>query len=253
MGVPDLRYINRKISIVDVAHALDLRFGTNGNVHCWRPELHQHGDRTASVGIRKTNNTVKCFGCDIGPLGPIDLVMAVRGITNPGEAALWIANRFEVPNLPQGRHLIQPERPIFQFGSESEIGLLVHSGIWAILSPTARALVPVLLEYADRESQRTISIRISYIALTRYSGVSSPNAIAGALRELQDLGWLTKAAGLRTPGSAPVRETSTYLLTPRSDQFLELAHSMCAQMRDETTMQRKLRADARAKRQRSAY
>ncbi len=93
MGVPDLKFINRKVPIIDVARALDLRIGTNENIHCWRPELHQHGDRTASVGIRKTNNTVKCFGCDIGPLGPVDLVMAVRGLTNPGGAAQWIANR----------------------------------------------------------------------------------------------------------------------------------------------------------------
>jgi hypothetical protein len=73
LGLPDLKFINRKIRISEVARALDLRIGDNGNIHCWRLELHQNGDRSPSVGIRKTNNTVKCFGCGIGPLGPVDL------------------------------------------------------------------------------------------------------------------------------------------------------------------------------------
>ena len=89
MGIPDLRYIHRKIPIVDVARALNLRIGTNGNIHCWHPEQHQHGDRTASVGIRKINNTVKCFGFGVGPLSVVDLVMAVLQLKNPGAAARW--------------------------------------------------------------------------------------------------------------------------------------------------------------------
>jgi len=51
----------------------------------------------------------------------------------------------------------------------------------------------------------------------------------------------------------PVRETSTYVLTPRSDEVLLLAQAQCAQMRDEITIQRKLRAEALANRKRSAY
>jgi hypothetical protein len=216
--------------------------------------MHQHGDRTASVGLRTINNTVKCFGCDVGPLGPVDLVMEVLGLKNPGEAARWIAERFQVPNLPARKNLLEPERRIFQFGLEREIGVLVHSGLWARLSLTARALVPVLLELGERDGEtRTISLQISYMALGRYGGVSSPNAIAGALRELQRIGWLSIGTGPREPGSAPARETSVYLLTPRSDELLELAQSNCAQMRDEITIQRKLRTEARAKRKRDAY
>jgi hypothetical protein len=254
MGVPDLRFINRKISISEVAHALDLRFGSNGNIHCWRPELHQNGDRTASVGIRKFNNTVKCFGCDIGPLGPVDLVMAVLGMQNPGAAALWIAAQFKVPELPPGANLVQPERRIVQFGFETDIGLLVHSGLWAMLSRTARALVPVLLEFAERKAgAQTLTIQISFLALSRYGGVSSPNAIATALRQLQEIGWLSIHAGKRQPGCGPVRETSTYLLTPRSDALLEIAHATCAQMPQEIEIERKLRAEARDGRKRAVF
>jgi hypothetical protein len=251
MGIPDLRFINREISIADVALALDLRFGNNGNIHCWRGDLHQHSDRTASVGIRKTNNTIKCFGCDIGPLGPVDLVMAVLRLTNPGDAARWISERFQVPELPPGKNLRQPERHIFQFGSESEIGILVHSGLWSRLSTTARSLVPIMLELADRSAvPQRATIQISYRAMQRYAGVASPNEIVAALRELEQIGWLSISAGPRRLGFAPVREASTYLLTPRSDRLLELAHANCAQMRDEIEVQRKLRAEARAKRRR---
>ena len=241
MGIPDLRHINRKIPVADVARALDLRFGDNGNIHCWRPELHQNGDRTASVGIRRTNNTVKCFGCGAGPVGPVDLAMTVLGLKNPGEAARWIAGHFQVPDLPPGRHVVQPRRHIFRVGFEDEIGLLVRSGIWSKLSTPARSLVPVLLELAERDSEtRSLSAQLSYRTLSRYSGIVSPNAIKKGIRELQEIGWLSVVAGSREP-SGPVREISVYVLTPRSDELLELANANFAQQRDEIEIERKLR------------
>jgi hypothetical protein len=256
MGIPDLRFINRKVPVLDVARALDLKIGANGNIHCWRTELHQNGDRTASVGIRRLNNTVKCFGagCGIGPLGPVDLVMSVLGVKRVIEAAQWIADRFAVPELAPKKRLQHLDRRVFQYGHESDLGLLVHSGLWAGLSPTARAVVPVLLELAERDTAtRVLGIQISYVALGRYAGTSSPNAIAAALRELQEMGWLSISPGRSEPGSAPVRATSAYVLTPRSDQLLELANENCAQMRREIELERELRAEARAKRRRSLY
>jgi hypothetical protein len=250
MGVPDLKFINRRIPIKDVADKLDLRIGTNGNIHCWRHEAHQHGDRTASVGIQKATNAVKCFGCGIGPLGVTDFVMSVLGTANPGEAARWIAERFEVPELPRGQHLVDPKRHIFQWGRESEIGLLVHSGLWALLSPTAQAIVPVMLELGDRVGgTQDRTLRISYRALGRYSGVKSPNAIAHALRELQEIHWLTTLP--RQASSCPVRETSTYLITARSDELTELAQTNFAQTRSEIDIERQLRSDARRRRKRA--
>jgi hypothetical protein len=256
MGVPDLHYINRKIPVARIAHALDLRFGNNGQIHCWRPQLHQNGDRTASVGIRKTNNSVKCFGsrCGVGPLGPVDLVMSVLGWRNPGNAARWIAERFEVPELPARKHLVQPERRTFPYGFESNLGLLIRSGLWPRLSPTARHLVPVLLEFAEQDSGKKIfAITMSYRAMARYAGVGSPNAIASALRELQQIHWLTLLPGRRDPLGGPARSTSTYLLTPQSDQLRELANATCAQLRSDIEIEKQLRAEARAKRKRTAY
>ena len=43
---------NRKVPVAGIAKALDLRLDGNGKIHCWHPERHKHGDRTASVGIR---------------------------------------------------------------------------------------------------------------------------------------------------------------------------------------------------------
>ncbi len=254
MGIPDIRFINRKIPIRDVGCALGLRIGSNSNLHCWRLELHQNGDRTASVGIRQTNNTVKCFGCGIGPLGVVDLVMAVLSLENPGEAARWVAERFEVPEIPRGAHIVEPGRRTFQFGRESEIGLLILSGLWAKLSAAARALVPVLLELAELEpGKQPLSVTISYRALMRFGGVRSPNRVSAALRELEQIHWLASLAGGREPGSGPVRAASTYLLTPRSDELLELANANCKQMRDEIASQRALRAEARTKRKNSLF
>jgi hypothetical protein len=255
MAVPDIHFISRKIQIADVAGALDLKFGANGNIHCWRPELHQNGDRTASVGVWHPHNKVKCFGCGIGPLGPIDLVMSVLGLTNPGAAARWIAERFTVPELPPGKHVIQPERNIFTYGLESDLGLLVHSGLWADLSPAARALVPVLLEHAQRDDddKQRLRVTMSYRALARFSGAVSHNPIAAALHELEQIHWLTRLPGRREPGSGPVRSTSTYLLTPRSDALCELANANFKEMRDEIEIERNLRAEARAKRRKALF
>src|SRR6185369_15788329 len=100
----DMRFINRELPIAEIAHALHLRFDGDRKIHCWHPERHKNSDRTASVGIRPGNNTVKCFGCDTRPIGPIDLVMDVLSMSSAANAALWIvAAGFNVPAIPAGK------------------------------------------------------------------------------------------------------------------------------------------------------
>ena len=248
MGTPDLKFINRKIPIIEVARALDLRVGENGNIHCWRPQLHQNGDRTASVGIRKKNNTVKCFGCGLGPFGPVDLVTQVLELS-VGKAARWIASRFAVPELPRGKHLVQPRWEIGRYGFEGDLGILVRSGLWATLSLSTRAIAPVLIEFCDREPlKQTFQVTISYRAISRYSGIASQRVIAGALRELQELHWLVALPGQRTQGSGPVRDVSSYLITAGSDELRELANANFAKHKTDIEAERTLRAEAKAER-----
>jgi hypothetical protein len=240
-SLPDFQWINHYLPIADVACALDLRFGANGNIQCWHPDHHHHGDRTASVGIRRTTNTIKCFGaaCNVGPLGPIDLVSDVLELS-PLEAGLWIAAHFEVPTIPKGKHLTEPRRHYTRAGFEGAIGVLVQPGLWSKLHPASRAIVPVLLHFADREEgQGTYRVQISYAAIGRYSGVKSHNAIARALAQLAEIDWLTRVAARRR---GPIRGVNTYILTPDSDQLRELANALSRQHRAEIDIERELRS-----------
>src|SRR5215469_1785539 len=133
-GIPDLKWINRNVPIGDVATKLDLRFGSTGMLHCWHPERHKNGDRTPSVGIRKSTNRLKCFGCDTPPMSAVDLVIDVFQTDIVG-AATWFSRNFAVRRIPKGRHLGPRAKDCwFEVGREQPIELLIKSGIWAALS-----------------------------------------------------------------------------------------------------------------------
>ena len=250
MSIADFSFINKKIPLADVAVRLGLRLGTNGNFHCWRPESHKNGDRTASASVRKTNNTLKCFGCDIGPFSNLDLVMAVLGFTNVGEAAKWVAGEFDVPDLPRGKHLVHPERPRFQVGFEKPIGLLINSGLWASISLPARAIVPVLLEFGKIDpGKETLTLKMAYRTIGRFSGGKSPNAVSRALKELIAIGWL-RSVRPHNARETVVRETGTYIQTPKSDELVDLAHRTFKQFRHDIEVQREARDADRLTRQR---
>jgi hypothetical protein len=246
-GIPDMRYINRQVPIADIARALDLRLDGAGKIHCWHADRHKNGDRTASVGIRSTNNTVKCFGCDFLPIGPIDLVMDVLEL-GVGDAALWIAGHFKVPTLPAGKRLAEPDRWRGRVGYERGLGLLVRSGLWGRMSEAARSIAPVLLEMSEKKESldQESSIRISYAGISRYSGIRSPNAVRRALTELGEAGFLRfPDASL---GRSPERLASLYIVTPNSDEMMQLAHASSAQMRTEVVAERELRTRLRRER-----
>jgi DNA-binding HxlR family transcriptional regulator len=246
-----MRWINRNVRVIDVAHKLDLRVADSGLIHCWHGERHHNGDRTASVGIRARSNTVKCFGsgCGVGPFGPIDLVMDALGLASAWESATWIAERFPVPEIAKGSHLKREYRVPRRAGFEGDIGLLVRSGLWADLSKPTRCIVPVLLLFADWETGKAeATVKVSYRAIGRYSGVTSPNAIARAIRELQEIGWLKRLVNEHT---GPVAETGSYILTPQSDDLTELANAKARQMKDEIEAERQGRKELREARRRS--
>jgi hypothetical protein len=245
-GIPDMRYINREVRIREVARALDLKLDGPSKIHCWHPDRHKHGDRTASVGIRASNNTVKCFGCDSKPLGPIDLVMDVLHIA-AADAALWIATRFTVPSVPRRRPVPKPHAS-YRVGYENGIGLLVRSGLWGTLSEAARCIAPVLLEMAEKVSPASeeYTLQMSYVAISRFSGVRSPRAVRKALVELADIDFLRQPWANLQPH--PDRSASSYIITPLSKELREAANAFAAQIRQEIAAEKELRKRAREQR-----
>lgn len=167
----------------------------------------------------------------------------------PIRAAIgWLDERFEIPRLPKGAHVRQPDHQNERYGYETEVGLLIRSGVWAALSSSAQRLVPVLLEFAEpKHSREERWLRMSYRALSRYSGIGSPNAVRQALGEIQEIGWLELTTSDR--GSKRiVRETGAYRVTPFSDAVYELANAVAGEMRAAVALERQLREEQRTRR-----
>jgi len=236
-----MRFINRKLPIVDVARALDLRLDGASKIHCWRPERHQHGDRTASVGVRTSNNTVKCFGCNSKPLGPIDLVMDVLGISTTADAALWIAARFPVPTIPARKRLTIDRQHRGPVGYERGLGLLIRSGLWADLSAPAQAIAPILWEFGEKTDAfgEIRLVKMAYRTIARHSGIESHNAIRKALVELAEIGYLSLPRDVLP--RCPERESSTYIVTPNSNELFERANAAAYQRQQEIDAEIELR------------
>ena len=233
-----MRYINRKVPIGEVARALDLQDG-------WSRQECTVGTRISTStatepplsGFERANNTVKCFGCGVGPIGPIDLVMDVRGV-NAGDAALWIAERFDVPTIPAGKRIEEPDRWRGKFGYERGLGLLVTSGLFGAMSEAARSIAPVLQEMSEKGEppDQESSIRISYRGISRYSGVQSPNAIRKALLGVGEIGF----TGFPSRSPPFYHQVVTQMHSTHRHAQLRCAcrvgaHSFSAQMRSEVS------------------
>ena len=176
--IPDFEHIRRKVPIREIARDLGLAISSN-MVHCWRLENHQHGDRTASVGLHNRKNTAKCFVCDSRSLSTIDLVMNVRKV-GLEEAVRWIAGRHSIPDIPKGKHVQSKERwpERYRVGvGASRLEYLVRTGLWAALSPAERSILAVLDTFSEGDT-----IKISYRGMMRYSGTGSQSTISGALK-----------------------------------------------------------------------
>jgi hypothetical protein len=240
-GIPDMRYINRQVPILEVARALDLKLDGERKIHCWHTERHKNGDRTASVGIRSTNNTAKCFACDSKPMGPIDLVMDVLTMP-PADAAIWIASRFDVPSIPARKRVNNSGLARHQTGYGRPFELLVRSGLWAQLPEAARCIAVPMLELSEKQrpTDDEFVVQISYFGLARYSGVHSPNSIRKALLALSEIGFIKLPDGPSRCG--PDRVSARYIVTPFSNQLWELAQAFARQTRNEIEAQTELRA-----------
>jgi hypothetical protein len=175
----------------------------------------------------------------------ISLVMDVLNV-DVAQAIRWLAERFDIPLIPKGKHLNEPHRPRGAVGNENPVELLVRSRIWAILSPPAQRIFPVLLSFAQKDDKRRYMVEMSYLAIQRYSGLKSPNAVKGALACLRDYHLLE---GIPVHGGTPpLRPTGKYYLTPYGDEFQELANAVSAEQRTAIEIEREFRKQARSER-----
>ena len=175
--------------------------------------------------------------------------MDVLNFKSPLQAAVWVAERFTVPFIPKGKHLDQPARHIGRrAGFEDEVGVRIQSGLWAGLSAPSRSIAPILAYFAEMvPGKRNATLTISYQAISRYSGVNSPNAVAKAIRELSEIGWLIRENAAVAPGQT-VRGTNRFLITPESDELIELAQSHAKRMKNDIEAEREIRKQRRVAR-----
>jgi hypothetical protein len=242
LAIPDCKYIRESVPIRDVAGQLRLRV-TGSMLHCWRSENHEHGDRTASVGLHQRRNVAKCFVCDARPLSPLDLVMSVLGLDFPA-ALQWITSRYEVPALVKGEHIQHQERwpERYRVGaSGSALEALIRSGIWASLTPAQCKILPVLEMFADAGTQR---VTISYRGMMRYTGVRSQSTVATALKQFRALRFLRVEARRDSDG---LRACSTYKLCFDDSAFLQLANDCRKRQTGQINQERDFRKNARLK------
>lgn len=240
----DLGYIRSKIPIEQVAARLGIeRVGPM--YRCFRPEAHQNGDRTPSMGKARTNR-VKCFVCDPKPLSTLDLVMKAHDC-NLHDAVEWILRHFDAPATPKGKHI--DHRP--RWGERERIGTsassleyVIRSGVWASLSQAEKSLLPVLDMFAD---PTTHAVQISYQGMMRYSGIRSRATISAALRTFEKLHLVQTTKGK----DAGLRACGEYVLTFNDPDFIEYASSLSKQHRESIALERKLRSKARAIRRQS--
>jgi hypothetical protein len=136
-------------------------------------------------------------------------------------------------------------------GQEHGLGLLVRSGLWGTFSEAARCIAPVLVAMGER--QETIDpefkVCMSYVGISRYSGVRSPNAVRKAVVELTEIGFLRPASAFTR--RTPANPAATYIVTPVSDDLWENANAYAARLKQEIAAEKELRKRARQQRIRS--
>jgi hypothetical protein len=165
-----------------------------------------------------------------------------------GEAVIWIAQRFAVPDIKRGRPIgSQSQANPYRVGvSGSDFEVLVRSGTFGQFSPAERSVLLTLLAFKDVETGVT---RMSYRAIMRYAGVGSRANVSKALNLLQKLHAIQISRG---PRVGVTRECNTYRVTLEDPRFLELCNSVYSAMKEEIERERTYRGELRAARAKAA-
>jgi hypothetical protein len=246
-GLPDFKSINR-IPIIDVAIKLGVEVVMGGALLCPRPDIHDKSRPALLTPL--PNNKIKCDACGTGPLTVVDLLMHVGDFSDPLVAVRYFAPElasYQVPTIPKGSHLKNPQGLPVPPACDDPLRLLVVSGVWATLSETTQRLMPVFLALTDwRAENPKPEFELSYRAMTRFSGVKSPNAINESLDNLTSIGWMERIA--QSPrGKSPIKDTAWYRLTPLSDRVRAAADANAPKfakaIKDEKAVRKQERED----------
>jgi hypothetical protein len=199
-ALPDFKWINGEVPILEVAKKLGLV------VRGKKTTCPECGKRRLT--FTTVHNGWKCWSCDPGGKmrSVIDLVMARRQCP-PFEAAKWISENCEVVGRVQiefsenargeKRHTYQRYRPVPATDeSRPSIEALVASPGWREMSLSARVVAMTLFGLArmdDKNSVTTNRRELSYL-----TGITDPNTLAKANREVQAVGLFEIDRGFRT-------------------------------------------------------
>jgi hypothetical protein len=211
-AIPDMKSINRQIPILEVARELGLAVGGRKAIcpECKKKRL------TFSVKF----NCWRCWNCDAAGKRKtvIDLVMLFLSV-DAFNAAAWISKRWNVVSR------VQVERSENQRGLTKEVyrrmrrmpvperdkpnlQAIVTSPGWRDMALSARVVAMTLLALARMDANN--SVKIDRKGLSCLTGITDPNTLAKANRELQAIGLFEIDRGYRTKYS---QRPTVYRLT----------------------------------------
>jgi hypothetical protein len=198
--MPDMKYINHEIPILEVARKLGLEVrGRKATCpECKKKRL------TFSVKY----NCWRCWNCDTAGKRKtvIDLVMFILNV-DAFNAAAWISERWHVAGQVQiersenrrgltkhayrrVRNIPVPER------DKPNMQAIVTSPGWRDMSLSARVVAVTLLALARMDARNSVTIdRKGQSYLT---GITDPNTLAKANREVQAIGLFEIDRGYKT-------------------------------------------------------
>jgi len=223
-ALPDFKYINQ-IPIVELARKIGMEFGDSGNMVCWHAERHKDREPAFLTVLTKLNR-IRCHACGSASMSVIDMLVDIGNFDSQLTAAQCFASELNAPKIPKGSHLKNPDALAVPPALKEPLALLIRSGVWANLSVPVQRLIPVLLEFTEWEEECLEgTLRLSYRAMMRYSGIGTFTSINPALAELEGIGWATRLDATRR-GESPIKNTAVYRITPLSDAVKKLATSV---------------------------
>ena len=198
--MPDMKFINRQVPILEVARELGLAV-RGRKATC--PECKK---RRLTFSVKF--NCWRCWNCD--PTGKrktvIDLVMFLLNL-DAYNAAAWINERWKVVGQVQversenkhglTKHVYRRVRQIpVPERDKPSLQAVVTSPGWREMSLSARVIAMTLLALARMDANN--SVTISRKELSYLTGITDPSTLAEANREVQAIGLFEIDRGYRT-------------------------------------------------------